>query len=109
MLPGCVSARAALVITAEPKEVLQHAFTHGGVEMAATVDMANAENGSGFEVVEGWIRQGGEYVGEPSEDIGRGSSIPQFGTARVGIEAGSTVAAKAAIWHDVVSSLAFFV
>ena len=55
MLPGCVSARAALVITAEPKEVLQHAFTHGGFEMAAAVDMANAENGSRFEVEVEWV------------------------------------------------------
>ena len=40
---------AALAITAEVKEVFQHAFTQGEFEMAAIVDMVNAENGSGFE------------------------------------------------------------
>ena len=56
-----------------------------------------------------WIRQGGEYVGGPREDMGCGSSIRQVRTAQVGIEAGSADAAEAAIWHNVVSSLAIFV
>ena len=43
-------ADAALVITAEPKDIFQHAFRQGEFEMAAIVDTANAENGSGFEV-----------------------------------------------------------
>ena len=42
-------ADSVLAITAELKEVCQHAFTQGEFEMAAIVDMVNAENGSGFE------------------------------------------------------------
>ena len=57
----------------------------------------------------GWIRQGGEYVGGPREDMGRGSLNREVGTAQVGIKAGSTDATEAAIWHHVVSSLAIFV
>ena len=41
--------------TAELKKVFQHAFTQEEFEMAAIVDMANAENGSGFEVEEEWV------------------------------------------------------
>ena len=48
-------------------------------------------------------------MGGPREDMGRGSLIREFGTAQVGIGAGSTDAAEAAIWHRVVSSLAIFV
>ena len=48
-------ADAALVITAEPKDIFQHAFMQGEFEMAAIVDMANAENGSGFEVEVEWV------------------------------------------------------
>ena len=46
---------AALAITAELREVFQHAFMQGEFEMAAIVDMANAENGSGFEVEVEWV------------------------------------------------------
>ena len=56
------------------------------------MDMANGKNGSGFEVEVKWVGQGGEYVGGPSEDMGRGSSIREAGTAQVGIEARSTFA-----------------
>ena len=48
-------ADAALANTAELKEVFRHALTQGEFEMAAIVDMANAENGSGFEVEEEWV------------------------------------------------------
>ena len=48
-------ADAALAITAELKEVFQHAFTQGGFEMAAIVDIANVENGSGLEVEVEWV------------------------------------------------------
>ena len=48
-------------------------------------------------------------MGGPREDMGRGSSIREVGTAQVGIEAGSMDAAEAATWHHVVSSLAIFV
>ena len=51
MLLGYIfNADAALAITAELKEVLQHAFTRGEFEMAAVVDLATAESESGFEV-----------------------------------------------------------
>ena len=50
---------AALTITAELKEVFQHAFTLSEFEMAAIVHMANemtnAENGSGFEAEVEWV------------------------------------------------------
>ena len=48
-------ADAALEITAELKDVFQHGFTLRDFEMAAIVDMANAENGSGFEVEVEWV------------------------------------------------------
>ena len=48
-------ADAALAITAELKEAFQHAFTQGGFEMAAIVDIANVENGSGLEVEVEWV------------------------------------------------------
>ena len=57
----------------------------------------------------GWIRQGVQCVGGPSEGMGRGSSFREVGIAQVGIEAGSTDAAEAPIWHHVVRSLAIFV
>ena len=41
-------ADAALESTAELKEVLQHAFSHGEFEMAAIVDLASVEEGSGL-------------------------------------------------------------
>ena len=41
---------AALEITAELKEVFQHAFTQGECEVAAIVDLVIVEEGSGFEV-----------------------------------------------------------
>ena len=47
-------AAAALAITAELKEVFQRACTQGEFEMAAIVDMANAQNGSRFEVEVEW-------------------------------------------------------
>ena len=56
----------------------------------------------------GWIRQG-EYMGEPREDMRRGSSIREVGTAQVEIEAGSTDAAESAVRRHVVSSLLIFV
>ena len=49
-------ADAALVITAEPKDIFQHAFRQGEFEMAAIVDTANAENGSGFEMGAEWVK-----------------------------------------------------
>ena len=48
-------ADTALAITVELKELYQHASTQGGFEMAAIVDMANAENGPGFEVEVEWV------------------------------------------------------
>ena len=48
-------ADSVLAITAELKEVFQHAFTQGGFEMAAIVDIANVENGSGLEVEVEWV------------------------------------------------------
>ena len=54
-------ADAALAIIAELKEVLQHAFTQGEFEMAVIVEMANAENRSGFEVEVEWVGFDKEY------------------------------------------------
>ena len=48
-------ADAALEITAELKEVFQHAFTQGEFEMAAIVDMSVAEDGPGFDVEVEWV------------------------------------------------------
>ena len=48
-------------------------------------------------------------MGGPSEGMGRGSSIREVGTAQVGIEAGSTDAAEAAIWYHAVSYFAILV
>ena len=48
-------ADAAIAITAELKEVFQHAFTQGEVEISTIVDTANAENGSGFEAEIEWV------------------------------------------------------
>ena len=50
----CFCADAALEITAELKEIFQHAFTQGEFEMAAVVDLATVEEGSGFEVDVEW-------------------------------------------------------
>ena len=47
-------ADAALEITAELKEFFQHAFTQGEFEMAAIVDLATVEEGSGFDVQVEW-------------------------------------------------------
>ena len=41
--------------------------------------------------------------------MGRGSSFREVGIAQVGIEAGSTDAAEAPIWHHAVSFLGIFV
>ena len=49
-------ANAALAITTELKEDFQHAFTQEEFEMAAFVDMSDAENRSGFEVEVEWVR-----------------------------------------------------
>ena len=48
-------ADAALAITSELREVSQHAFTQGGFRIAAIVDTANAQNGSGLEVEVEWV------------------------------------------------------
>ena len=48
-------ADAALEITAELKEVFQHAFTQGEFAIAVIVDFSTAEEGSGFEVEVEWI------------------------------------------------------
>ena len=53
-------ADAALAITAEVKEVFQHAFTQGEFEMAAIVDMSPAEDGPGFDVEVEWVGFGQE-------------------------------------------------
>ena len=53
-------ADAALAITAELKEVFQHAFTQGEFEMAAIVDMSPAEDGPGFDVEVEWVGFGQE-------------------------------------------------
>ena len=48
-------ADSALAITAEVKDVFQHAFTQGEFEMAAIVDMSEAEDGPGFDVEVEWV------------------------------------------------------
>ena len=60
---------AALAITAEVKEVFQHAFTQGEFEMAAIVVMANAEDGSGYEVEVEW--DGFDKEENTWEDLGK--------------------------------------
>ena len=44
-----------LAITAELKDVFQHAFTQGEFEMAAIVDMSEAEEGPGLDVEVEWV------------------------------------------------------
>jgi len=48
-------ADRALAITAELKDVFQHSFTQGEFEMAAIVDMSEAEEGPGFDVEVEWV------------------------------------------------------
>ena len=48
-------ADSALAITAELKDVFQHAFTQGEFEMAAIVDMSRADEGPGFDVEVEWV------------------------------------------------------
>ena len=48
-------ADRALAVTAELKDVFQHAFTQGEFEMAAIVDMSEAEGGPGYEVEVEWV------------------------------------------------------
>ena len=62
--------------TAELKKVFQHAFTQGEFEMAAIVDMANAENGSGFEVDVEWV--GFDRKDSTWEDLKIWDAAPQF-------------------------------
>ena len=48
-------ADRALAVTAELKDVFQHAFTQGEFEMAAIVDMSEAEEGPGYDVEVEWV------------------------------------------------------
>ena len=47
---------ADLEMTAALREVFQHAFTQGEVEMAGIVDISKAEDGQGFDVKVDWVR-----------------------------------------------------
>ena len=70
-------ADSVLAITAELKEVFQHAFTQGEFDMAAIVDMLNAENGSGFEVEVAWV--GFDQEENTWEDLAKiWDAAPQF-------------------------------
>ena len=64
---------AALAITTELKEFFN---TQGEFEMAAIVDMANAENGSGFEVDVEWV--GFDRKDSTWEDLKIWDAAPQF-------------------------------
>lgn len=48
-------ADSALAVTSELKEVFQHAFTQDEFEMAAIVDMTEADDGPGFEIEVEWV------------------------------------------------------
>ena len=67
---------AAHTITAELKDIFQHAFTQGEFEMAAIVDMVNAENGSGFEAEVEWAGFDKENTWEDLAKIW--DAAPQF-------------------------------
>ena len=78
--PCCLDrsyADAALAFTAELKGVFQHSFTQAEFEIAAIVDMANAENGSGFEVEIVWV--GFDKEENTWEDLAKiWDAAPQF-------------------------------
>eukprot|EP00752_Nemacystus_decipiens_P002231 g2116.t1 len=70
-------ADRALAITAELKDVFQHSFTQGEFEMAAIVDMSEAEEGPGFDVEVEWVGfDKSENTWEALEKIWNAS--PQF-------------------------------
>ena len=48
-------ADGKLDVTAELKDFFQHAFTQGEFEMAAIVDLAEAESGPDYEVEVEWV------------------------------------------------------
>ena len=73
----CFYSDAALEMTAELKEVFQHAFTKGEFEMAASVDLSIVEDGSGFELEVEWA--GFDTEENTWEDLAKiWGAAPQF-------------------------------
>lgn len=54
---ACISVYAggALQFTADLEEKIQHAFIQGNFEMVGIVDITDAEEGVGFDVMVDWV------------------------------------------------------
>ena len=70
-------ADSALTVNADLKDVFQHAFTQGEFEMAAIVDLAEAEDDPGYVVEVEWVGFGKEE--NTWEDLAKiRDAAPQF-------------------------------
>ncbi len=70
-------ADSELEITSDLKDVFQRSFTQGQFEMSALVDMAEAEQGSGYDVQVQWVGfEDDEDTWEPLSKIW--DAAPQF-------------------------------
>ena len=73
----CFYADSALDITSDLKDVFQHSFTQGQFEMSGLVDMAEADDGDGYDVQVQWVGfEDDEDTWEPLSKIW--DAAPQF-------------------------------